>query len=92
VFKQIKCFATVAHFITRLKHNHTEYLPIAYITYNITNIAKRSLIKWLVHQKFVMREVSQPAKILLVSHPSLGFLFFFIFHSVNGAIDGLNGV
>jgi hypothetical protein len=27
LFKRIKHFATVAHFLTRLKHNHTEYLP-----------------------------------------------------------------
>jgi hypothetical protein len=39
-----------------------------------------------------MREVSRPVKSHLVSHLSLGFLFVSIFHSVNGAIDGLNGV
>jgi hypothetical protein len=39
-----------------------------------------------------MREISRPAKSHLVSHPPLGFLFVSIFHSVKGAIDGLNNV
>jgi hypothetical protein len=33
-----------------------------------------------------------PVKNHLVSHPPLGFLYVSIFHSVNGAIDGLNDV
>jgi hypothetical protein len=50
------------------------------------------MVTWLMHQKFAMREVSQPAEIYSVSRLPLGFMLVSLFHSINGAIDGLNDV
>jgi hypothetical protein len=64
---------------------------LAYKIDNITSIGKTSPVTW-VSALEIHNEGGFPTRQMpLSSCPSLGFLIVSLFHSVNGAIDGLNG-